>query len=203
MMDPITNSELVAYDILKNVYEGFTDKKDDGTVIPALATSWETLSQGKVIRFNLRRGVLFHSGRPFTAKDVKYTFEALLAPGSRGGLAAGYLNNILGASAFKSGKVGSLEGVKVIDEHTVEVWFTKADVLFPIYPFQFMDSGIVAELGPDWATKASAGTGAFKFKAWKRGVEVDLEANPSYWGGAPKIDGVRFLIVPSPDTALS
>jgi peptide/nickel transport system substrate-binding protein len=203
MMDPIMESELVAHDILQNVYEGFTDKKDDGTVIPALATSWETLSQGKIIRFHLRQGVLFHSGRPFTARDVKYTFEALLTPGSRGGLAAGYLNNIVGASAFKSGRAGTLEGVKVIDAHTVEVWFTKPDVLFPIYPFQFMDSGIVAELGADWVTKASAGTGAFKFKAWKRGVEVDLEANKSYWGGAPKIDGVRFLIVPNPDTALS
>src|SRR5262249_60743742 len=38
---------------------------------------------------------------------------------------------------------------------------------------------------------------------WKRGVEVDLAANPNYWGGAPKIDGVQFLIIPTGDTALS
>jgi oligopeptide transport system substrate-binding protein len=76
-------------------------------------------------------------------------------------------------------------------------------VLFPIYPFQFMDSGIVAELGPDWMTKASAGTGAFKFAQWKRGVEVEVVAHKQYWGGAPKIDGVHFMITPNPDTALS
>ena len=48
--------------------------------------------------------------------------------------------------------------------------FTKPDVLFPIYPFYFMDSGIVAEHGADWMTKVSAGTGPFKFKQWRRGV---------------------------------
>ena len=66
-----------------------------------------------------------------------------------------------------------------------------------------MDSGIVAELGADWMTKADAGTGPFTFKQWKRGIAVDLAANPGYWGGAPKIDGVQFLIVPTGDTALS
>ena len=76
-------------------------------------------------------------------------------------------------------------------------------MLFPIYPFLFMDSGIVAEQGPDWMTKVSAGTGPFKFKQWRRGVSVDLAANADYWGGAPKIDGVSFLIVPDADTALS
>ena len=65
----------------------------------------------------------------------------------------------------------------------------------------FMDSGIVAEHGADWMTKVSAGTGPFKFKQWRRGVSVDLDADP-YWGGAPKIDGVSFLIVPNADTAL-
>jgi peptide/nickel transport system substrate-binding protein len=66
-----------------------------------------------------------------------------------------------------------------------------------------MDSGIVEELGPDWATKASAGTGPFKFVEWNRGQNVKLAAHEDYWGGAPAIDGVNFLIVPSGDTAVS
>lgn len=203
MIDPITYSEIVAGRIMDNIYEGFTDKTADGKIVPALATSWEALPDGKGFRFNLRKGVTFHSGRPFTAKDVKYTFETLLTPGMKGGLSASYLNTIVGAADMKSGKAKELEGVTIVDDNTIEVRFTKADVLFPIYPFQFMDSGIVAELGSDWMQKASAGTGAFKFKQWKRGVEVELEANKAYWGGAPKIDGVRYLIVPNADTALS
>lgn len=203
MIDPITYSELVAGRVLSQVYEGFTAETADGKFVPALAESWTPLPAGDGFRFNLRKGVTFHSGRPFTAKDVKYTFETLLAPGMKGGLGATYLGNVVGAAEVKAGTTKNLAGVTVVDDNTVEIRFSKVDVLFPIYPFQFMDSGIVAEQGADWMTKVSAGTGPFKFKKWTRGVSVELEANKTYWGGAPKLDGVNFLVVPSPDTALS
>lgn len=202
-IDPITVSEIVAGRILRNVYEGFTATADDGKNVPALATKWEALTTSPGFRFHLRPGVKFHSGRPFTAKDVKYTFEELLRPGSKGGINATYLGNVVGAKAMKDGTAKELEGIKIIDDLTFEVGFTKPDVLFPIYPFLIMDSGIVADQGADWMTKVSAGTGPYKFKSWQRSVAVELAANPSYWGGAPKIDGVRFLIVPNADTALS
>ncbi len=202
-IDPITVSEIVSGRILRNVYEGFTQTADDGRNVPALAERWEPLASGPGFRFHLRQGVRFHSGRPFTARDVKYTFEELLRPGSKGGLAAAYLASIQGAAAFKDGKAAAIEGVRVVDDHTLEVSFTKPDVLFPIYPFMFMDSGIVAEHGADWMNKASAGTGPYKFRQWRRGVAVELDANPAYWRGAPKIDGVTFLVVPNADTALS
>ena len=202
-MDPITYSEIVSGRILRNMYEGFTSTTDDGRNVPALAERWEPLTNGPGFRFFLRRGVTFHSGRPFTAKDVKATFEALLRPGGKGGLSASYLGNVVGAKALQDGTAAQLAGVTIIDDHTIDIAFTKPDVLFPIYPFFFMDAGIVAEHGPDWMTKVSAGTGPYKFKQWRRGVAVDLDANRSYWGGAPKIDGVSFLVVPSADTALS
>jgi oligopeptide transport system substrate-binding protein len=202
-IDPITYSELNAYQVLEQVYEGFTAITPDGRAVPSLAVSWEPLASGNGFRFKLREGVKFHSGRPFTAKDVKYTFEQLLRPGGQGGLSAQFLGNVVGAADLKAGKATELAGVKIVDDHTIEVSFTKPDVLFPIYQFFFMDSGIVAALGADWMTKADAGTGPYTFKQWRRGVEVDLAANPNYWGGAPKIDGVQFLIIPNGDTALS
>jgi oligopeptide transport system substrate-binding protein len=202
-IDPITYSELNSYQVLEQVYEGFTSITPDGRAVPALAVSWTPLTSSYGFRFKLREGVKFHSGRPFTAKDVKYTFEQLLKPGSRGGLSAQFLGNVVGAADLKAGKAAELAGVKIVDEHTIEVSFTKPDVLFPIYQFFFMDSGIVGELGADWMTKADGGTGPFTFKQWKRGIEVDLAAHPGYWGGAPKIDGVQFLIIPTGDTALS
>jgi len=202
-MDPITYSELVAGRIIKNMYEGFTTTDDEDNNIPALAESWEGLTPGPGFRFHLRQGVKLHSGRPFTARDVKYTLEELLRPGSKGGLSAPYLANVVGAHDFQQGKATEIAGIKIVDDHTIEVSFTKPDVLFPIYPFFFMDSGIVAKQGPDRMTKVSAGTGPYKFKEWRRGVSVNLEANPAYWRGAPKINGVSFLIVPNADTALS
>ncbi len=203
MIDPITNSELVAGDLMRPMYEGFTRTLPDGSVEPALATSWTTSPDGKTITFKLRPGVKFHSGRPFTAADVKYTFEEILRPGSRGGLAAPLLGNVVGAKELAAGQAMSMPGLRIIDPLTLEVDFTKPDVLFPIYPFQIMDKGIVAEQGADWMTKVSAGTGPYKFVEWKRGVDVAEARNPDYWGGAPAIDGIRFLVVPSGDTALS
>jgi peptide/nickel transport system substrate-binding protein len=203
MIDPITNSELVAGVVMKPMYEGFIAIDEKGSVVNALATSWNFSTDNKTITFRLRPGVKFHSGRMFGARDVKYTFEEVLRPGSRGGLVAPYLANIAGAKEFSDSKAQEVAGVRVVDPLTVEITLIKPDVLFPIYPFQFMDSGIGAEQGPDWMTEVSAGTGPFSFIRWQRGVEVAEKANPDYWGGAPKIDGIRFLIVPSGDTALS
>lgn len=203
MVDPITYSELIAGDVLANVYEGFVGLDADGKVVPALAESWEPHDDGLGFRFHLRAGVKFHSGRDFGAKDVKYTFEQLLIPENKGGLNAEYLDTVVGAEAVKEGKTTDLEGVTVVDALTLDVRFSKPDVLFPIYPFYFMDAGIVAEHGADWAKTASAGTGPFKFKAWNLGTDVELEAFADYWGGKPQVDGVKFLIVPSGDTAVS
>ena len=202
-LDPIAHTELVAGRVLDNMYEGFTQKTADGKSAPTLAESWEALTPGPGFRFKLRKGVLFHSGRPFTAKDVKWTFERLLTPNVKTGLEATYLVNVVGAADMKAGKATELAGVKVTDDNTLEVSFTKPDVLFPIYPFYFMDGQVIAEQGADWFNKVSAGTGPFVFKSFKQGVDVQMAANPKYWGGAPKIDGVRMLVVPSIDTALS
>jgi oligopeptide transport system substrate-binding protein len=202
-LDPIAHTELVAGRVFDNLYEGFTQKTPDGKNIPALAESWEALTPGPGFRFKLRKGVVFHTGRPFTAKDVKWYFERLLDPTVKSGLEASYLRNIVGMTDVKEGKTKELAGVKVIDDNTLEVTFTKPDVLFPIYPFMFIDSQVTAQQGADWYNKVSAGTGPFVFKSFKQGVEVQLAANPKYWDGAPKIDGVRMLIVPSGDTALS
>jgi peptide/nickel transport system substrate-binding protein len=203
MIDPITYSELVAGRVLRNVYEAFTDVTAEGEIVNRLAESWEPLEGEHGFRFNLREGVTFHSGRPFTADDVKYTYETLLDPEARGGLNARYLVNIVGAEAVREGETSELEGVTIIDDHTLEVRFTQPEVLFPIYPIFIMDSGIVEEHGENWMFEASGGTGPFVFDDWQRGVDVTITANPDYWMGAPKLEGIRFVIVPSPDTALS
>ncbi|MCP5151833.1 MAG: ABC transporter substrate-binding protein [Ectothiorhodospiraceae bacterium] len=203
MVDPITFSELIAGDIIANVYEGFTGLDADGNVIPALAERWSAHDDNRGFRFELRKGVKFHSGRELTAADVKWSFEQLLIPGNKGGLNVKYLEAIEGADDVKAGKTTDLVGVKVVDDHTVDVRFTRTEVLFPIYPLYIMDSGIVAEHGADWHTKVSAGTGPFRFVHWKRGQEVRLAAHEGYWGGAPAIDDVAFLVVPSDDTAIS
>lgn len=202
MIDPITYSELISGDILGNVYEGFTAISADGSIVPSLAESWEAHEDNLGFTFHLRPGVTTHLGNEFTAHDVKYTFEALLIPENRGGLNARYLSPIVGSQAVIDGDTTELEGVTVIDDHTLEVRFDRPDVLFPIYPFYFMDDA-AADMGAEWFLETSAGTGPFAFETWDRGQRVTLTANAGYWGEGPHIDGVEFVIVPSPDTAIS
>jgi ABC-type transport system substrate-binding protein len=126
-----------------------------------LAASWGFNKDSTELRLKLRKNVKFHSGRDFTAKDVKYTMEQLAAPDTKAGLGAGYVANIVGVAEVKAGTTKELSGIKIIDDHTIEVRFTKPDVLFPIYPIWFMDSGIVTEKGVDWVRTVSAGTGPY------------------------------------------
>lgn len=202
-VDPITVSELISGDVLKNVYEGFTDTDAAGNIVPVLATSWKAHNDGLGFTFKLRKGVKFHSGNTFGAKDVKATFEQLLIPGNKGGGASQYLNRIVGAADVKSGKTRELTGLKVVDDHTVDVRFTEPEVLFPIYPFQFYDSALIKEPGANFFANSSGGTGPFRFAAWKRGERVDLQSFKEYWKGEPKIDGVTFKVVPEETTQLA
>jgi ABC-type transport system substrate-binding protein len=201
-MEPITESELIAGDVLRNMYENLAGIDKDGKVIPVLATEWQTTDGGKTWRFKLRKGVKFHSGRELKASDVKRSFEALLTPALKPGASQVYLKDVAGAKDMLDGKATELAGVKVVDDATVDVTFAQPDVLFAIYPVRIFDTDVLAH-GADWFLRESAGTGPFQFADWKRGSEVRLKAFAGYWGGAPKIDEVVFLIVPNIETSLS
>ncbi|MBP2312952.1 ABC transporter substrate-binding protein [Azospirillum soli] len=184
--------------VLGLVYEGLTAVAADGELVPALAVGWEPLDGGRGWRFQLRPNVRFHSGRPLSAADVRATFEALLTT-PRPGIGATFLVKLVGAEAFAQRRVDRLAGFTEIDPLTFEVRFTEPVALFPHYPFLIFDR---AAVGPDGARRASAGTGPFRLTDWRRGQEVRLEANREHWGGPPAIDGLRFQIIPSADTAL-
>ena len=202
MIDPITYSALIAGDILKNVYQGFTDTDREGRIIPMLAERWEAYPDNLGWRFHLRRNVVFHSGRPFTARDVKWTFEQLLLPGNRAGLAARVPDAHRGRARHgRRARDRAARRARRRRPHARDP-LHRPDVLFPIYPFYVHRQRDRARANgiPSLLT-ASAGTGPFKFVHWRRGQEVRVEAHRQYWGGAPRVDGITWLIVPSDETA--
>lgn len=202
-IEPITQSELIASDVIRHMYEGFTALDPQGELIPALAVDWQAHDDNLGFRFHLREGVKFHSGRTFTAADVKFTFEQLLLPENRGGAHTRYLRNVVGASAMRNGETSELVGVRVVDRHTVDVRFTKPDVLFPMYPLSFIDRRAIESGDVLSLRERSAGTGPFRLESWRRGREVVLARHDEYWGGRPALSEVVFLIVPNAHTAIS
>ena len=202
-ISPVNYQENVASRILSDVYEGFTQLMPDGSNQPALATHWEPLEDGEGLRFHLRPDVRFHSGNPFTAHDVKFTYELMLNPETQATANARFLDNIVGAKAVKDGETTDLTGVTVVDDLTVDIEFEQPYPIFPLVRIQFLDRKFVEEHGPDWVQEGSAGTGPFKMVDWARGSAIRVEANDDYWGGRPAIDAIEFLVVPNPETVFA
>lgn len=202
-LNPIQNSELISGDVIKHMYESLTTLDEEGNIIPALAIDWQTSKDGLSATFKLREGVQFHSGREFTAADVKWTFEQALTPAKKGGLVVDALRTIKGASAMLAGDATSLAGFEQLDKHSFTVFFERQTVIFPLFELYIVDSGIEKEHGENWSQSASGGTGPFKFVRWRRGVAIELVAFGDYWKTSPAIAGITFFVVQNIETTLS
>ncbi len=79
-LNVLTNSGPGEYPVMDMVYSGLTRIGLNNTPIPDLASSWQGNAEATVFTFNLREGVRFHDGTPFTSRDVVATYEAILNP---------------------------------------------------------------------------------------------------------------------------
>src|SRR4029453_1510519 len=73
--------------VLKPMYENLLPRDAKGELAPMLAERWKVADGGRTWTFNLRKGVKFHNGEPFTAEDVRFTFASLAKEGSANSLA--------------------------------------------------------------------------------------------------------------------
>src|SRR5690606_13521602 len=103
--------------------------EDISGLAPQLATEWSSNDDSTVWTFNLREGVVWHDGEPFTADDVRFTFEFVLSPGSTATAPVGMagIKTLLGAEVFTAGEADSIEGINVIDDLTVELTLAVPD----------------------------------------------------------------------------
>ena len=144
---------------------------------PRLAKSWERIDD-KTMRFYLRKGVKFHSGNPFTAKDVKFTLERLKR------------------SKDYKGLFEVFEGAEIVDEHTVDIKTKKAyPLLLNMATYIFpMDKKFytgtdekgkpkdaIVKYGYAYANTHESGTGKYEVVEREQGVKVVFEEFEDYW----------------------
>src|SRR5215212_3742094 len=115
-MDPHSLNESLQLTVLENVFEPLVYRDKDYKLIPALATSWKATSP-TVWHFELRQGVQFHDGTPFTADDVIFSYERAKDPGSD----------------MKT-YVGQIKEIRKLNDHSIDI-VTNAP--FPILPEVF------------------------------------------------------------------
>lgn len=187
------------------LFDGLT-RFDDATyqAKPDLAESWTVSRDGLEYVFKLRRGVVFHDGSPFTAHDVKWSWE-VICHRDNARIADAYVDHyvqIRGCKDYHDGKAERVDGIEVADDHTLRVRLTEPYAPFlvstavtGILPRAKYQSIPVKDLARHPLSRAPIGTGPFVYVDWKEGDRLVLKANPRYFLGKPKLDGlvIRFI----------
>jgi peptide/nickel transport system substrate-binding protein len=179
------------------VYDCLLVPDENLEMVGQLATGWTVSDDGTSYTFSLRKNVKWHDGEEFTADDVAFTYASMLHPDYDMGSTSRAMS-IVGAEEYRAGTADSVEGIEVIDDHTIQ--FTLNEVYAPFLSDLFI--GIIPEhvwgdVNPvDWAqnpaNRAPIGTGPFSFVKWEEGQYIELAANEDYFGGRPKADRLIF-----------
>ncbi len=128
MLDPIFTMALQHVEITANLYSGLL-RSEDGIILPDLAEKWEADPSARRYRFHLRRGVSFHDGVAFTARDCKLHYERLLDP-RLGSSDSWVLAEVEGARAYMNGEAREVVGIEVLDDYTLEVRLQEPKAFF-------------------------------------------------------------------------
>jgi len=157
------------------------------TVVPELATSWAWSEDGTELTFRLRDGVKWHDRTPFTAEDVKCTFDLLTNQGKEK-LRLNYRETWWTNVASTTTK-GDHEATLHLKRPQPALLALLASGDTPIYP---------CRVSPRDMRQHPIGTGPVKFVEYKPNQYIKVARNPDYWKpGRPYLDGIEYTIIPS------
>ncbi len=162
---------------------------------PRLATSYERLNP-TTVRFNLRKGVKFHSGNAMTAKDFQWTFNRLKESPDFKGIFANFV------------------ALNVINDHTIDLVTSgpyplvlhTATYIFPLDSKFYTgtdkngnDKGAIVKNGASFASTNLSGTGPFKVTSREQGVKIVFERFADYWDKSSPGNVSRIVFTPIKD----
>jgi peptide/nickel transport system substrate-binding protein len=171
------------------VFDGLLNLGPKGKY-PALATGWKLSPDGKQIEFDLRKGVKFHNGDPFTAEDVKFSYEKILDPAS--------------THSYRKPFVDSIDRIEIVDPHKIRLVLKQpwpsffSSIRYGVQPI--VPKAYYEKVGAKGFSEKPIGTGPFKLVDTKSGEWNRYEANVEYWGGAPTVKTVTQRVVKEPFT---
>ncbi|MCF6306040.1 MAG: ABC transporter substrate-binding protein, partial [Rhodobacteraceae bacterium] len=171
-----------------NIYEGLTEFAPDGSVIPALAQSWDISEDGLTYTFALQSGVKFHDGSDMTASDVVWSLNRARAEDS--------------VNAQKT-LFANIADVSAPDDTTVVVTLTTPTGNF-LFNMAWGDAVVLNEGDDVEALKtAPNGTGAFTFTNWVQGDSITMTRNENYWGTPAILETVTIKYISDPTAAFN
>jgi len=179
-------------------YERLFNVTASGKITPDLATSWKVSKDGLDYTIALRKGVTFHDGSPFTAAEVRFTWQ-----------------RIMGIKGPASQYWAPVKDVQVVSPYVVRIVLGKVDPTL----ISTLTGERGSYMGPDqacvkaheskpgdWAVNYMAthecGTGPYVLTSWQHGQELDFQAFQGYWGGwkGRHVQSVIEKIIPDAGT---
>ncbi len=189
-LDPHSQNHATTHGLLQHTYESLVRYTKDFQVEPSLATSWQQVSPTQW-RFNLRKGVKFHDGTPFTADDVVFSYGRIIQPQGT--------NQIY---------VSGVKEVKKIDDYTVEMILSGPNpvLLRLLVDFRIMSKAWSVKNKSEnvqnyvakeesFASRNANGTGPYVIKLWEPDKRILMSANTAWWD---KIDGNATDVIYTP-----
>ncbi|MEN3360629.1 MAG: peptide/nickel transport system substrate-binding protein [Mycobacteriales bacterium] len=220
-LDPAFVSDGESIRVTRNIYEGLVGLKPGTTEVePKLATEWTASADGTQYTFKLRQGVKFSDGSTFDAAAACFNFDRwynFKGPLLQSSSLSYYWQAVFGGFATHDSetapKTSLYKSCSVTDAGTAVVTLTAASGAFlgslslPSFAMQSptalkqYDADKVSgkEDAPSFTgsywNQHPTGTGPYKLEKWTVGQEVDLVANPGYWGDKPKLNRLVFRII--------
>jgi peptide/nickel transport system substrate-binding protein/oligopeptide transport system substrate-binding protein len=188
-------------------FEGLMEIDRQGKLVPRLADGWPEVSDdGRTYTFKIRQGVKWHNGREVVAQDFKYGLERASNPDTAS-WGQSYLAQVVGYDEFVDHATSEMEGVRVIDDHTLQVTLKAPQALFltllistSTFPLPQEE---VEKWGDKWGHEVVVGNGPFKVEEWVPDERLVVVKNPEYWDqGRPYLDAIELQMGVEPSVSL-
>ena len=178
-VDPNNQNQTPTANVLLNIFDTMYRRQADGSLIPWMVTAKSV--NPTTWDLTVKQGVKFHNGEELDAEVIKFNFDRLIDPAK---------------PLVISNNWSNIAKVDVVNPTTVRLttktpfpaFLTRLTGLF-VMPKKYVESGNAFLQTP-------IGTGPYKFVKWTKDQSFEMEANPSYWGGEPKIKKVVFRPIP-------
>ncbi len=176
--------------ILRLQYESLVDNGLNNEIVPGLADTWQTSSDGKTWTFDIPADRKWSDGQPLTAQDAAWTFNAVKTQPA--------------LQKANGGLVTNISSVTAKDDHTLVMVLAAAQASnpgseLPIVPQHVWSKVDASTYGND---KDTVGSGPYVISSYTQGQNVELTTNPNFWRGPAKIGGLTYVSYKSTDAAV-
>ena len=203
---PGNTNDMASWKVVTQLFEGLVTFSDDGELIYAEAESITPNSDASQYTITLRDGLRFSDGQKITAQTYAKAWS-FAANAANGQLGAAIFSTIQGYDALQDtngGNDAQLSGLKVVDDHTLQVTLNAPDSSFPykVGDVAFLPIPESAYADANAFGEHPIGNGPYMLKQWNHDSSIQLVPNPKYTGPrTPKNGGVTFELYTDVQTA--